>query len=170
VPDCRTTATDHAPPPPPASVTENERVAESPGRSRPNESPVGFVKICGSFARRRSMRPPPWRIEGASTPLLRAGTAVDSSADFTCAGVHCGWRSSSRATPPATCGLAMLVPLKPAHSPCERGTADRTATPGALTSGFICREYGVGPPDENDATMSGVCVLAPPVVAATVIA
>ena len=36
--------------------------------------------------------------------------AVVISADFTCAGVQFGWRSSSSAAAPATCGVAMLVP------------------------------------------------------------
>ena len=60
----------------------------------------------------------------------------------------------------------MLVPLRCAQRPSRRGTDERTATPGAVTSGFMRSEYGVGPPDENVATA------APPVSlsAATVIA
>ena len=45
----------------------------------------------------------------------------------------------------------MLVPLKLAQSPSRRGTDDRTSSPGAVTSGFIRSESGVGPPEENDA-------------------
>ena len=41
---------------------------------------------------------------------------------------------SSRATAPETCGVAIEVPLKAAHWP--PGTAETTATPGALTSGL----------------------------------
>src|SRR5690349_3351940 len=43
----------------------------------------------------------------------------------------------------------MLVPLHSAHSPSREGTDDRTLTPGAVTSGFICSEMGVGPPEEK---------------------
>ena len=46
----------------------------------------------------------------------------------------------------------MLVPLNDAHVPSRGGTDEVMSTPGALTSGFISSEIGVGPPLENDAT------------------
>src|SRR5690242_13933450 len=64
----------------------------------------------------------------------------------------------------------MLVPLNPAHVPCDRGTAERIPTPGALTSGFISSEYGDGPPDEKEAIVSVAFNPPPPFVAATAIA
>ncbi len=58
----------------------------------------------------------------------------------------------------------MLVPLNSAQRPSLGGTEDRIATPGALTSGFIPSETGVGPADENGAIRSF------PVTAAAVMA
>src|SRR5262245_25596772 len=58
----------------------------------------------------------------------------------------------------------MLVPLHCAQEPSRAGTEERTATPGAVTSGFICSERGVGPPEEKLAITLGL------VDAATVIA
>ena len=46
-------------------------------------------------------------------------------------------------------GDVMLVPLHADHEPSRAGTEERTLTPGAVTSGFICSEMGVGPPDEK---------------------
>ena len=46
----------------------------------------------------------------------------------------------------------MLVPLNSAKPFC--GTEEMTLTPGAVTSGLRCSEYGVGPIDEKLATMS----------------
>ena len=48
----------------------------------------------------------------------------------------------------------MLVPLNDDHSPTRGGTDDRIETPGALTSGFMASETGVGPAEENGAMMS----------------
>src|SRR5215208_6286998 len=45
----------------------------------------------------------------------------------------------------------MLVPLKLCQRPLRRGTEERMFAPGAVTSGFIWREMGVGPPEEKDA-------------------
>ena len=92
---------------------------------------------------------------------------MSASADFTCAGVQVGCFWSSSATPPDTCGAAMLVPESVAYSP--RGAAERIPDPGAETSGFSCSESGVGPLEENDEITSS----APPrdvVTAPTVIA
>jgi hypothetical protein len=58
----------------------------------------------------------------------------------------------------------MLVPLNEDHSPMRGGTDERIATPGALTSGFIASDTGVGPADENGAMMS-VFVTAAAVIA-----
>ena len=55
----------------------------------------------------------------------------------------------SSADAPATCGDAMLVPLHEAHRPSRAGTEERTRSPGAVTSGFICSEIGVGPAEEK---------------------
>ena len=43
----------------------------------------------------------------------------------------------------------MLVPLSVVQVPSRRGTDERIATPGAVTSGFSWSEIGVGPPDEK---------------------
>src|SRR3954465_12974201 len=47
------------------------------------------------------------------------------------------------------CGAAMLVPLR---RPNEPGSDERTCTPGAVTSGFMASDTGVGPADEKSAT------------------
>ena len=54
----------------------------------------------------------------------------------------------------------MLVPLKLDHKPARRGTDDSTSTPGAVTSGFIRSESGVGPPEEKSAIPSDAVVAA----------
>src|SRR5215471_886626 len=46
----------------------------------------------------------------------------------------------------------MLVPLSAAQS--DLGSDESTLTPGAVTSGLSCSEYGVGPTDEKDAISS----------------
>jgi hypothetical protein len=58
----------------------------------------------------------------------------------------------------------MLVPLNCAQDPSRGGTDDRIDTPGALTSGFIASETGVGPPEEKGA-MTFVFVTAAAVIA-----
>src|SRR5437763_437453 len=45
----------------------------------------------------------------------------------------------------------MLVPLSRPNVPSLAGSDESTDTPGALTSGFICSETGVGPPEEKPA-------------------
>ena len=96
--------------------------------------------------------PPPSRVLGTSRLLaFSTGSPVSSSADFTCATVHVGWRSLSSAAAPATCGDAMLVPLSRPNVPSLFGSDDSTDTPGAVTSGFICSDTGVGPPEEKPA-------------------
>ncbi len=62
--DCGTIDTVHGAGPPPASVTASCCVAVSPRLTRPNESPVGSVKISGLSARGMSIRPPPSRSGG----------------------------------------------------------------------------------------------------------
>ena len=64
----------------------------------------------------------------------------------------------------------MLVPLNSSQVPSFAGTDERTPTPGAVTSGFSCSEYGAGPPEEKEAIRSGVGAPWPPVEAATEIA
>src|SRR5581483_1726385 len=100
------------------------------------------------------MRPPPSRVAGTSVvvPVACTGSAVDSSADLICSTVHVGWRCMRTAAAPATCGDAMLVPLHDAQS--VFGIDERTFTPGAVTSGFISSETGVGPLDEKSAISS----------------
>ena len=44
----------------------------------------------------------------------------------------------------------MLVPLKHAQRPSRRGTDESTSSPGAVTSGFMRSDIGVGPPEEKD--------------------
>src|SRR5215211_5330729 len=63
----------------------------------------------------------------------------------------------------------MLVPLNVSQPPSRAGTDERTPTPGAVTSGFIWFDTGVGPAEENDAIRSGSAPR-PVVEAATVIA
>ena len=43
------------------------------------------------------------------------------------------------------------MPSNSAQVPSWAGTDERMLAPGAVTSGFISSETGVGPPDENDA-------------------
>ena len=125
----------------------------------------------GSSAWTRSIRPPPSRVAGTSRPFEnRTGTPVVTSADLISDTVQSGCRCIRSAAAPATCGAARLVPLALSQSPSDAGTDDRTPTPGAVTSGLNCSEYGVGPPEEKEAMRSGVGELCPPVDAATAIA
>ena len=115
------------------------------------------------------MRPPPSRSAETSAlePSGCTGSPVDTSADLICSTVQVGCRSLSTAAPPATCGLAILVPLSSVH--WSFGKDESTSTPGAVTSGFNWSERGVGPVDENGAIASaGPSV--PMVDAATAIA
>src|SRR5579864_9184002 len=99
------------------------------------------------------MRPPPSRVAGTSVvPVTRTGSPVDSSADLISSTVHVGWRCMRTAAAPATCGDAMLVPLH--ADQLAAGIEERTFTPGAVTSGFISRETGVGPLEEKSAIRS----------------
>jgi hypothetical protein len=45
----------------------------------------------------------------------------------------------------------MLVPLNAPKLPWLAGSDEMIDTPGALTSGFICSDIGVGPPEEKPA-------------------
>jgi hypothetical protein len=45
----------------------------------------------------------------------------------------------------------MLVPLNCPNSPSLAGSDEVMETPGAVTSGFICNDIGVGPAEENPA-------------------
>src|SRR5947207_4465180 len=63
----------------------------------------------------------------------------------------------------------MLVPLQSWFDHWLWGSDERRSTPGAVTSGFICREIGVGPLDEKPAITSAGPE-SPSVEAATVIA
>ena len=153
---CAPTDAAQAPAPPPASESLTVRAARPPRRRKPNERSVGAAKIFGSSARGRSMTPPPSRAGETSVVrwlVVNAGSPVRTSADLSCATVHDGCRSRRSAAPPATCGEAMLVPLRSAHRP--RGCAERTLTPGAATSGLNWSETGVGPAEEKSATTSG---------------
>jgi hypothetical protein len=166
-PSLWSTLTDHVPAPPPASASATEAVAPVPGALRPKESETGVARTSGWSARGRSMTPAPPR-GGAAGTLgdSNTGFAVPTSAALTCSGVQFGWRWSSSAAPPATCGEAMLVPENVAQVP---GTEERMRTPGAATSGLSRSEIGVGPADEKPASWLG----APEdevVTAATVIA
>src|SRR3954452_20082734 len=76
---------------------------------------------------------------------------VWTSADLICATVHVGWRCLSSAARPAMCGLAMLVPENVFHVPSPVGTDERMSAPGAVTSGFISADTGVGPREEKEA-------------------
>src|SRR3954470_11173509 len=48
----------------------------------------------------------------------------------------------------------MLVPSHEAQRPARAGSDERIPTPGAVTSGFIWSEIGVGPPEEKPAISS----------------
>ena len=61
----------------------------------------------------------------------------------------------------------MLVPSQTSQE--SGGIDERMLSPGAVTSGFICSEIGVGPLDENDA-ISSAGPSVPSLDAATVIA
>ena len=135
--------TVHVPAPPPASVSLTTTSGFCPERTSPNETAVGSAKSSGVSARPTAIRPPPVR----SGPL-GSGDPVVTSADFSCAGVHAGWRLRRSATAPATCGEAMLVPLSTDQS--SSGVDERIDEPGAATSGLSRSETGVGPADEND--------------------
>ena len=107
----------------------------------------------------RSTVPPPSRVVSASCPPRSTGWPVWTSADLICCTDQDGCRWCRSAAAPATWGAAMLVPLKLAQSPSRRGTEESTSTPGAVTSGFIRRESGVGPLDEKEA-ICGAALLA----------
>ena len=117
------------------------------------------------------MRPPPSRV-GSTSPVEPAGwtgSPVDSSADLICSTVQVGCRCLSTAAAPATCGVAMLVPLQLCSDHWLRGSDERRSTPGAVTSGFSSSEIGVGPPEEKSA-ISSAGPTSPSVDAATAIA
>ncbi len=78
------------------------------------------------------MRPAPW--SNALTPGV--GLAVVASTDLSCAGVHSGCCCLSNAAAPATCGVAMDVPLNATCSPFVPAAAATMPTPGAVTSGL----------------------------------
>ena len=153
-PPCSATAAVQGPAPPPASVSVTGRVACVPVRTSPNERSAGAAKMSGTFAAGTWTRPPPSRVVGSSFAAEGTGLPVRTSADLTCAGVQSGWRWSRRAAAPATCGVAMLVPLNEAHVPSAGGTEEVMSTPGADTSGFIPSEIGVGPLLEKEAIAS----------------
>src|SRR5215213_4259486 len=76
------------------------------------------------------------------------------SADLISAGDHVGCASLSRAATPATCGLAIDVPLRRSNDrPLSGETAARMSTPGAATSGLRMSppELVLGPREENSA-------------------
>src|SRR5215213_3207012 len=76
------------------------------------------------------------------------------SADLISAGDHVGCASLSRAATPATCGLAIDVPLSRSNDrPVSGETAARMSTPGAATSGLRMSPPALvlGPRDENSA-------------------
>jgi hypothetical protein len=120
----------------------------------PKDTETGAAKMRGSSAATTFARPPPASVTGAGTVRAlsaHAVPAVFTSADLSCAGVHAGWRWSRRATAPATCGVAMLVPSKTANGESARAgfVEERTAPPGAAMSGLRPCVKSVGPTDEK---------------------
>ena len=97
--------------------------------------------------------------------MVTAGSPVWTSADLISSTVHVGCRSLSSAAAPATCGVAMLVPLSWPQVPSLGGRDDRIDSPGAVTSGFCCSDTGVGPADEKleicRLTVDAATVIAP---------
>ena len=154
---CETSETVHVPAPLPASVTRTSSAllaaACSTLRSG-NDSDTGSVKSRGSTAPGSATSPPPSSVTGAScvrAVSAHAGPAVETSADFTFAGVHVGCSWSSSAAAPATCGVAIDVPSKTANRDgFVFGSVDeRICPPGAERSGFSACPNAVGPADEK---------------------
>ena len=152
---------DHVPAPPPASETSRIRPRDAAPfvmSSSPSEIDAGSVKTCGLSARATLISPAPSSVTAASfvrSVFPQAGPAVDISADLTWAVVHVGWRWTSRAAAPVTCGVAMLVPSKTANGePANSGSVEeRICPPGAATSGLSWCPNAVGPADEKLVTM-----------------
>ena len=119
----------------------------------PYESEEGAAKTSGASARLTSTMPAPASSTDASVVravFSQAVVAVFTSADLTCRGSHPGWRSSSSAAAPVTCGADMLVPSKTANGPpAPRVVADRMCPPGAARSGLSRWPNAVGPADEK---------------------
>ena len=159
--------TRQVPAPSPASASSIDPRVAVARVSRPNERLVGSAKRSGRSALARDTSPPPWSCGARARPRSSASAVpVCTSADFTWATVQPGWRCTSSAAAPATCGEAMLVPEEAVQ---PLGTEERTSTPGAETSGFSRSEIAVGPTEEKSARtiVDGV---PPTSTAATVIA
>ena len=109
---------------------------------------MGVGRTSGVSAASTSSSPAPARVGSTRDVAGPTGRAVTVSAAFTCAGLQSGWRWSSSATAPETCGAAMLVPER---VPQPSGWDERMAVPGATTSGFSLKDRGVGPEEENPA-------------------
>src|SRR5699024_11364994 len=62
-----------------------------------------------------------------------------------------GCASFITATAPATCGVAILVPLSASY---PSGTVLNTFTPGAIISGFNCQSTVTGPRELKGAIVS----------------
>src|SRR5699024_2658828 len=77
--------------------------------------------------------------------------AVVLSALKICSFVQSGCASFIIAIAPATCGVAILVPLSASY---PSGTVLNTFTPGAIISGFNCQSTATGPRDLEGAIVS----------------
>src|SRR5712692_462447 len=88
----------------------------------------------------------PHSLVGRATAVLVSTRSVAARSP-----IKMGLADHTSATTPATCGVAIDVPLRSCTVP--PGQVDGTATPGALISGLI-RPSLVGPRDEKVAIRS----------------
>src|SRR5436309_15899315 len=88
------------------------------------------------------MRPAPPAMVSAGSNV-----ALFISAILICAGGQAWCSAFSSAAAPATCGVAIEVPLSVAYALPRYD--DRIDCPGAITSGFTARFFMFGPRDEK---------------------
>src|SRR5437016_14398900 len=110
--------------------------------SRPKSMDGVSVTSGRPAAAATSMRPAPMAI----TSWLRSAEPT-ISAILIWAGVQSWCNALSSAAAPATCGVAIDVPLNAPY--LLFGSDDVIDTPGAETSGFMVIVFGVGPRDEK---------------------
>jgi hypothetical protein len=122
---------------------------------RPTDTVAGSATTSWPTARATSTRPAPCSYTPAAP-----GSAAPTSAAFTCAPVHSGCRCARIAADPATCGVAIDVPLivtyrSPRSPRAEyRDRAAVISTPGAVISGFNAASCTRGPRPEKLASAS----------------
>ena len=80
--------------------------AESWG-TRPSESTAVSTETVAATASATSARPAPWVVTGMSA----SASLVDTRRALSSSGSHCGCWAARIAAAPATCGVAIEVPL-----------------------------------------------------------